>query len=133
MKSKCARSENAQGPRALTVWQVRPVHGWAVMNTHPPPTQSNASVLPGWPPVASALAAVEQAAEAVDGLLRLSRAMAQAGRRVELSGLEGLVGRLCARSLDLPPQDGRRMAALLTSLLIEIDALNMALAARPPP
>jgi hypothetical protein len=49
---------------------------------------------------------------------------------VDLSGLEGMVGLLCARVLDLPPAQGRGLRPLLASLLAELDELNGALA--PP-
>ena len=72
----------------------------------------------------------EQSGDGVRGLIQLARGMADAGRRVDLSGLEGLVGRLCARSLDLMPDEGRRMALLLAGLLTEFDALHGVMARR---
>lgn len=87
------------------------------------PTQPE-PVLAGWPAVASALPQAEQAAEAVAALLRLARGMAECGRRVDLAGLERLIGPLCARSMDLPAAEGRRMVPLLAALVGEIDALH---------
>lgn len=93
-----------------------------------PPDPSHAdppaAVLAGWPAAASAMLGAEQSADGVCALLQLARGMTDAGRRVDLGGLEGLVGRLCARSLDLMPDEGRRMALLLAGLLAEIDALH---------
>ena len=51
-------------------------------------------------------------------MLRLARGMVQAGRRVELEGLDQMVGRLCARCLDLPPEEGRALRPLLAALLV---------------
>ena len=84
--------------------------------------------LPGWPAVPDAIGGAEVEAEAVRGVLALARSMATVGRRVDLAGLDRLVGRLCARSLDLPPGDGRRMSLLLAGLLVEIDLLNAEMA-----
>ncbi len=84
--------------------------------------------LPGWPASASSLPQAEQAVEAVATLLRLARGMAEGGRRVELAGLERLVGPLCARSLDLPADEGRRMVPLLAGLVAELDALQRMMA-----
>jgi len=76
--------------------------------------------------------AAEQDGEAVRALLRLARGIAASGRHVDLRGLDDMVGRLCARCLDLPPADGRRMALLLTELHVEINALNATMATEPP-
>lgn len=80
------------------------------------------------PSPASRQPAAEQAAEGVARMLRLARGMVQAGRRVELEGLDQMVGRLCARCLDLPPEEGRALRPMLAALLVEIDALNASLA-----
>ena len=98
---------------------------------HPPAPSGDApppGSLTGWPPAASALPEAEQAAAGVRTLLLLARGMAAAGRRVDLAGLEHMVGRLCARSLDLPAEEARRMRPALAALLVEIDALNAAMA-----
>ena len=47
--------------------------------------------------------------------VRLSRAMAESGRRIDLSGLESSIGLLCAQALDLPP--ARTLAPLLAALV----------------
>jgi len=80
----------------------------------------------------SAVPAAEQDAEAVRALLRLARGITSSGRRVDLHGLDRMVGRLCARCLDLPPADGRRMRLLLTELHVEIGSLNATMATAPP-
>ena len=104
----------------------------AAMTRPAPPDPSDAdqpaAVLAGWPAAASAMLGAEQSADGVCALLQLARGMADAGRRVDLGGLEALVGRLCARSLDLMPDERRRMALPLAGLLAEIDALHAVMA-----
>ncbi len=53
----------------------------------------------------------------------LARAFAEAGRPIDLAGLDGQVGLVCARALDLPPDEGREVRAELRALLTEIDTL----------
>lgn len=60
------------------------------------------------------------------GMLRLARALAEARRPLDLRGLSDLAGRLCAASLDLPPEQGRALRPRLASLLAEVDALAAA-------
>lgn len=96
---------------------------------HPP----SASTPLGLPACASRQPAAEQAAEGVAGMLRIARGMIDAGRRVQLDGLDQMVGRLCARCLDLPPEEGRALRPRLVALLVEIDALHTTLAQTPPP
>ncbi len=67
--------------------------------------------------------------ERFGGLLMLARALAAAGRPLDLTGLDELAGRLAAASLDLPPEQGRALRPRLHGLLAELDAL--ALACRP--
>lgn len=93
----------------------------------PPHSPPDSGPLAGWPAAAPPIHGAEQAAEGVRTVLRLARGMAQSGRRVDLDGLDGMVGRLCARCLDLPPEDGRRMGLVLAELLAEIDALGASL------
>jgi hypothetical protein len=76
------------------------------------------------------------AAAMVDELtrsMRLARAMAQAGRTVELAGLDAGIGQLCARCLDLPPERGRKLRPILAGLIAELDALAAALRAGQAP
>lgn len=72
--------------------------------------------------------AAEQGADAVATMLRLARGMVAAGRRVNLDGMDQMIGRLCARCLDLPPEEGRILRPRLAELLSEIDALHGVLA-----
>lgn len=69
---------------------------------------------------------IERVRAAVVALRRtaaLARAFAEAGRPIDLAGLDGQVGLVCARALDLPPEEGREMRAELRAVLGEIDAL----------
>ncbi len=78
----------------------------------------------------------EQLGALADGLaatVQLSRVMAEARRRVELTGLDGRIGLLCAQALDLPPALGAAMVPRLSALLAEIDALETAIAAAHGP
>ena len=73
---------------------------------------------------ASSLAAVRNLAQAIAGTLRMARCFLAAGRRIDLTGLEEMVGLLCAKSLDLPPEQGRQMRTVLIELRRELDALS---------
>ncbi|HTW25738.1 MAG TPA: hypothetical protein VME92_01320 [Acetobacteraceae bacterium] len=66
----------------------------------------------------------EQAADALGRTLRLALALLEAGRTLDLTGLEGCAGRLCAGALDLPPEHGQRLRPRLQSLLAETAALE---------
>ncbi|HVB67845.1 MAG TPA: hypothetical protein VNE67_08325 [Acetobacteraceae bacterium] len=64
--------------------------------------------------------------------LAVARALAENGRRLDLTGLDGQVGLLCARMLDLEPDEGRIARVELLRLRADLDALAAVLA-RPPP
>jgi hypothetical protein len=73
------------------------------------------------------------------GTLQMARALADVGRRIDLAGLDRLMGLVCAKSLDLSPADGKRMRSLLVVLLRETDLLANSLSlgtavprSRPP-
>jgi hypothetical protein len=48
-------------------------------------------------------------------------------------GIARSLGFVCARTLDLPPEEGRAVRPELMGLRTEIDALTEALATRAPP
>lgn len=98
------------------------------MNQTAPPSAS-----PDLPCAASRLPVAEQVAESAAAMLRLARGMVEAGRRVQLDGLDQIMGRLCARCLDLPPEEGRALRPRLAALLVEMDALHATLAQSKPP
>jgi hypothetical protein len=63
-------------------------------------------------------------------LLQMTRALASVGRSVDLTGLDRQVGLLCAKALDLMPEDGRTLRPMLIGLLADLDALSATLAVR---
>lgn len=81
----------------------------------------------------SRVAAVHSMAASLFGTIRLSRALAEAGRSVDMTGLDGHVGFLCAKVLDLDPEDGRHFCSVLLDLINEIDGLAAALRNRFAP
>ena len=70
-------------------------------------------------------------AAGIAATLRVARALAASGRRIDLAGIDGSIGLLCAKSLDLPPVQGRQMRIVLVGLLQEIDALSETIRAAP--
>jgi len=74
--------------------------------------------------------AVRALAEELTKLVALTRALVEAGREVDLTGFDSQVGLLCAKSLDLPPDEGRRIRPWLIVLSGSIEALSRALLAR---
>ncbi|MCW3475101.1 hypothetical protein [Limobrevibacterium gyesilva] len=76
------------------------------------------------------LVAARQLADSIAATLRMARALVEARRRVDLDGLNGMIGLLCARALDLPPEQGRSFRARLIALRTDLDDLSVAL--KPP-
>ncbi|MGC8475935.1 MAG: hypothetical protein ACP5NP_06250 [Acetobacteraceae bacterium] len=72
-------------------------------------------------------------AQGLAGTLALARALAESGRRIDLAGLDSQVGLLCARALDLAPEEGRAVRVALIGLRAELDALAASLSRPPPP
>jgi hypothetical protein len=68
-------------------------------------------------------------AERLARTLAVARALAIAGRQVDLAGIQDGVGLLCAKTLDLPRTEARRLLPALHELLAQIDSLRMALRA----
>ncbi len=60
-------------------------------------------------------------------MLRMTQALVAGGRNVDLVGLERQVGLLCAKTLDLPPEDGRAVRPVLVNLLADLDTLSSTL------
>jgi hypothetical protein len=71
--------------------------------------------------------AVRDFAQSLGGTARLARALAEAGEQIDLAGLATHVGLLCARALDLAPEQGREMRVELITLRGHLDALAHAL------
>lgn len=63
-------------------------------------------------------------AEEVRRVVSVAHAMLASGRPVNLSGLDRSVGLLCAKALDLPPEEGRALAVELASLVESIAVLS---------
>jgi len=63
----------------------------------------------------------------------LARTLAASGRPIDLTGLDGQVGLICARALDLPAEQGLEMRGDLEELLAEIDSLAAAMRLSPVP
>ena len=53
--------------------------------------------------------------------------MLDTGQDVDLAGLDGGIGLLCAKSLDLPPALGRALRPRLMIVLQELDAMTLAM------
>jgi hypothetical protein len=66
-------------------------------------------------------------ADGVAQMLGVARGLVDAGRAVDLAGLEDQVGLLCAKALDLPRDEGRTMRGELVALLARLDGLGVAL------
>lgn len=90
------------------------------MEPHPPPAPSND------------LTAVSTMAESLMQSLRLARALAGRDRPVELDGMQESIGLLCAKALDLAPDDGRTVRVALIALREELDQLSATLRAAAP-
>ena len=70
---------------------------------------------------------IEAVVEMIDGVaktIQLARALADAKRPIELTGLENMVGLLCARLLDLDYAEGRSLRDRLVSLDCDLAALE---------
>jgi hypothetical protein len=76
------------------------------------------------------LDAVRVLAQRLTRVVTAAAATLRDGRHVDLAGLDSEVGLLCAKSLDLPPEEGRRVRPWLVGLSGGIEALSQALAAR---
>ncbi len=72
-------------------------------------------------------ASLREAIAAAAAMLRLAEGIAAAGRKVDLTGLDDRLGRICAQALDLPPAEGAGVRAELVALLGDLDALTLAL------
>lgn len=65
--------------------------------------------------------------------VEIARRLVAGGKQVDLTGLDGQMGFVCARALNLPPEEGRALRPLLIDLLGAVDALAAELMARAPP
>lgn len=88
--------------------------------------------LPVHPALSDDLAAASIMADGLQQSLRLARALAGQYRSVELEGLQESIGMLCAKALDLKPEEGRILRVALVALREELDQLSATLRARAP-
>ena len=65
--------------------------------------------------------------DSVIALLRTARALAAAGRVIDLTGLDNMIGLLCAQILDLSDEEGRSFRPSLCAIGAELDHLNQIL------
>lgn len=79
------------------------------------------------------LATVHACLEQLGHTLRIARSLVQSGKQVDLTGLDSEAGYVCARTLDLPPEEGHALRPELIGLLAALDALSAALATGVPP
>lgn len=78
-------------------------------------------------PDAAAAEYVAALAEGIERMLSLAEAMVAAGRSLDLSGLDQAVGLLCAKALDLPPEEASRIRPQLIASLRALDRLSASL------
>jgi len=74
------------------------------------------------------LGAVRRFAADLANTIGLARRLVRRGVTVDLTGLEQQVGLLCAKTLDLAPEEGRRMRPDLIALNADVDQLASVLA-----
>ena len=72
-------------------------------------------------------------AEQLKNVVDTARALVDANREVDLTGLDREIGLLCAKSLDLPPDEGRRIRPRLIALFGSVEGLSRSFCARGPP
>ena len=77
--------------------------------------------------------AVQAMAEELRQTIDVSRALTSSGRAVDLTGLDEQIGLLCAKALDLPPEEGRRLRPNLIVLSGALEALSRLLAVQAAP
>ena len=91
---------------------------------------STSADIPGRPAptdMTSLVNAVIALADGVATTIRIARALSDAQRPIDLTGLDNVVGLLCARMLDLPLEHGRALRHRLAMLDGELNALAAAL------
>ena len=76
--------------------------------------------------------AVRALAEELTKMIGIALALVVAGRQIDLTGLDSQIGLLCAKTLDLPPEEGRKVRPRLVALFGSAEELARALAKRSP-
>lgn len=77
--------------------------------------------------------AVRALAEELTKMVCIAQVLVAANRQVDLTGLDSQIGLLCAKSLDLPPDEGRKIRPRLIALFGSVEELSRSLAKRAPP
>jgi hypothetical protein len=70
---------------------------------------------------------VRTCVDQVSRTLAIARSLVQAGKQVDLTGLDAELGFVCARALDLSPEEGRAARPILMLLRSELEALAHAI------
>jgi hypothetical protein len=81
---------------------------------------------------AAAIEAVRALSEELTKMVGIARALVEAGRAIDLTGIDSQVGLLCAKSLDLPAGDGRRVRPRLIAQFGSMEALARVFASNAP-
>lgn len=76
---------------------------------------------------AASLQAVITMSEELGRTIHIAQVLLEHGRTVDLTGLDRGVGLLCAKALDLTPENGRAARPHLTAILAASDALEATL------
>ena len=84
-------------------------------------------------PLDTPTSAVRAFAEQLKNVVDTTYALVDSNREVDLTGLDRDIGLLCAKSLDLPPDEGRRIRPRLIALFGSVEGLSRAFRARDPP
>lgn len=80
---------------------------------------------PPWPPPSHDPGDLQRALAAqVQNTIAIARALVASGRPVDLTGLDQAVGLLCARTLDLPPDQGCAARPTLIEVLHDLELLT---------
>ena len=84
----------------------------------PPPASDLAAIIP---PAAAALL------QQLTSTVAIAKELAASGREVDLAGLDGMAGRLCAQALDLPLEAGAALRPALVELAGKLAGLRQAI------
>ena len=91
------------------------------------PRHVSGMTLRGSRPPQTAAAAVQEEVQRVLGTVAVAAGLAAGHRTVDLTGLDMATGALCARVLDLAPEEGRTLRPALTELDNKLQQLAAAL------
>ncbi|GAC1341722.1 MAG: hypothetical protein NVSMB18_14390 [Acetobacteraceae bacterium] len=64
-------------------------------------------------------------------IVAIATAMSASGRQVDLTGLDRSVGLLCAKALDLWPEEAHLTRLELVALVADLDSLNASMRENP--